>query len=115
MPPRTRCGTSRRRSAAGCGVATRPGVSSVPSLPATRDAALRADRGSRAAVAAVLGLSYTSQSWSYKPVGLYGQVLGPVATATTEARRDERRQAARARYAERRPFLLARASRDTGN
>jgi hypothetical protein len=53
------------------------------------------------------GLGYQSQSWSYKPVGFLGQVLGPVAYATTDARREERQEAARARYAARRPFLQA--------
>lgn len=53
------------------------------------------------------GLNYASQSWSYKPVSLCGQVLSSVAYVTTAVRRDERRQAARTRYAARRPFLRA--------
>ncbi len=48
------------------------------------------------------GLSYESQSWSYKPVGIFGRVLGPIAYATTHARRHERRQNAFERYKARR-------------
>ena len=51
------------------------------------------------------GLNYESQSWSYKPTGFLGALLGPVAHQTTETRRQERREAARARYAVRRQFL----------
>ena len=50
------------------------------------------------------GLSYESQSWSYKPCGFLAG-LGPVAYWTTAERRRERRQAARARYDARRAFL----------
>jgi hypothetical protein len=50
------------------------------------------------------GLSYESQSWSYKPTGFL-RVLGPVAWVTTEYRRQARKQAARTRYEARRPFL----------
>jgi hypothetical protein len=46
------------------------------------------------------GLSYESQSRSYKATGVLA-ALGPVAYYTTDAR-DERREAARARYAARR-------------
>ena len=52
------------------------------------------------------GLSYSSQSWSYKPSGFLGCLLGPTAYVTTHERRRERHQAARARYDARRPFLL---------
>jgi hypothetical protein len=51
------------------------------------------------------GLAYESQSWSYKPTGWLGRILGPVAHATTLVRRRERRLAAHKRYAARRPFL----------
>ena len=51
------------------------------------------------------GLNYESQSWSYKPCGFLGRLLGPVAYVTTDRRRAERRRAARARYAARRAFL----------
>jgi hypothetical protein len=51
------------------------------------------------------GLNYESQSWSYKPTGLFGVVLGPVAHVTTSVRREERQQAARVRYDARRAFL----------
>ena len=50
------------------------------------------------------GLSYESQSWSYKPCGMFA-CLGPIAYATTAARREERQLAARARYDARRAFL----------
>jgi hypothetical protein len=43
------------------------------------------------------GLNYESQSWNYKPTLAY--------ITTTLCRREERRRAARARYAARRPFL----------
>ncbi len=55
------------------------------------------------------GLNYESRSWSYKPVGFLGPLLGPVAYATTTIRRNERRVAAQARYKARRPFLKAMA------
>jgi hypothetical protein len=48
------------------------------------------------------GLSYESRSWSYKPTGLLGPLLGPVAYATTGVRREERLAVSRARYAARR-------------
>jgi len=51
------------------------------------------------------GLSYESQSWSYKPTGPFGPLFGPVAYVTTLNRREERRLAAQTRYKERRPFL----------
>lgn len=51
------------------------------------------------------GLSYESQSWSYKATGFLGRLLGPVAWATTSERRKERREAARARYESRRGFF----------
>jgi hypothetical protein len=51
------------------------------------------------------GLSYDSQSWSYKPLAIFGQLLGPMAYATTLARREARQRAARARYDARRAFL----------
>ena len=47
------------------------------------------------------GLSYESRSWSYKPCGLLGPFLGPVAYVTTGVRRDERMAVSRARYAAR--------------
>jgi hypothetical protein len=47
------------------------------------------------------GLNYASQSWSYKATG-WTAFLGPLAHATTEERRRERREAARERYAKRR-------------
>src|SRR5262245_13955877 len=46
------------------------------------------------------GLSYESQSWSYKATGFLA-ALGPVAYITTSMRREERRKTARARYAAR--------------
>src|ERR1019366_5080645 len=52
------------------------------------------------------GLSYESRTANYKATGLAAD-WGPVAYQTTNARRDERHQAARARYALRRPFLAA--------
>lgn len=51
------------------------------------------------------GLSYVSQSWSYKSVGFLGKALGPIAYVTTLARRNQRRGAAQARYAARRQAL----------
>ena len=59
------------------------------------------------------GLSYQSQTWTYKTSGFLAAVLGPeaaaalgsAAAATTRIRRKERRDAARARYTERRSFL----------
>jgi len=51
------------------------------------------------------GLSYESQSWSYKPMGSFGRILGPIAYATTDARRQERRQKAVERYTVRRSAL----------
>jgi hypothetical protein len=48
------------------------------------------------------GLSYVSQSWSYQPTGPLGAIFGPVAYATTDMRREERRKAALERYAARR-------------
>jgi hypothetical protein len=51
------------------------------------------------------GLGYVSQSWSYKPIGMLGRLLGPIAHATTDARRQARRRAARLRYDARRAFL----------
>jgi hypothetical protein len=51
------------------------------------------------------GLNYGSQSWSYKPVGIFGRSLGPIAYATTAERRRNRRRAALERYKARRPFL----------
>jgi hypothetical protein len=51
------------------------------------------------------GLSYQSQSWSYKPTGPLGALLGSTAALTTAYRRRVRRVAAKARYAARRPFL----------
>lgn len=51
------------------------------------------------------GLSYESRSWSYKAGGFL-QFLGPLGRLTTLDRRDDRRNAARKRYAERRPFLM---------
>ena len=51
------------------------------------------------------GLNYESQSWSYKPTGILGAVFGPVAYATTAARRLERRAAAAIRYQARRQYL----------
>jgi hypothetical protein len=54
------------------------------------------------------GLSYASRSWSYKPTGIFGAILGPVAYATTMTRRDERRLAARARQKARRLGALPR-------
>jgi hypothetical protein len=46
------------------------------------------------------GLSYESQSWSYKATGFLA-ALGPIAHVTTAVRREERRKAARVRYAAR--------------
>jgi hypothetical protein len=51
------------------------------------------------------GLSYESQSWSYKGTGFWGRLMGPLAHATTIERRAERRRASRARYDARRAFL----------
>lgn len=51
------------------------------------------------------GLSYQSQSRSYKPCGLLGRLFGPIAHETTLERRKRRQQAARARYDARRAFL----------
>lgn len=51
------------------------------------------------------GLCYESQSWSYKPVGLFGRLFGPIAYATTLERRQERKKAARVRYEARRALL----------
>ena len=51
------------------------------------------------------GLSYESQSWSYKASGFLGGLFGPVAYLTTSERRKERQRAARARYDIRREFL----------
>src|SRR5262245_7881471 len=51
------------------------------------------------------GLNYGSQSWSYKPIGILGPLLGPLAYATTHERRKRRRAAAIERYEKRRPFL----------
>jgi hypothetical protein len=56
------------------------------------------------------GLSYESQSWSYKPTGLLGRWLGPIAYATTLERRRQRRRASRARYAERHARDIAATS-----
>ena len=53
------------------------------------------------------GLSYVSRSWSYKPVGFFGRYFGTLAYGTTRERRKQRRQAARERYEDRRPFLGA--------
>lgn len=50
------------------------------------------------------GLSYETRSWSYKATGLLA-ALGPLAYVTTDARREKRREAARARYAVRRLSL----------
>ena len=55
------------------------------------------------------GLSYSSQSWSYKPTGVLGPLFGPVAYATTLRRRTQRQQASRDRYAARRAFLARRS------
>jgi hypothetical protein len=54
------------------------------------------------------GLSYASQSWSYKATGFL-RFLGPIAFATTLERRKQRLEAAHRRYAERRCFLAADA------
>lgn len=51
------------------------------------------------------GLNYESQSWSYKACGALGLLFGPVAYVTTDARREQRKRASRARYAARRRFL----------
>jgi hypothetical protein len=60
------------------------------------------------------GLSYASQSWSYKPAGFLGRMLGPIAYATTSERRNRRRIAALARYDKRRSALemMTAAARD---
>jgi hypothetical protein len=50
------------------------------------------------------GLSYTSQSWSYKATGFLA-ALGPIAFATTGERRKRRREESRARYEARRALL----------
>jgi hypothetical protein len=47
------------------------------------------------------GLSYESQSWSYKATGFLA-ALGPIAYATTLERRKQRRESARVRYEARR-------------
>jgi hypothetical protein len=60
-------------------------------------------------------LSHESQSWSYKPVALFGHLLPSVAYSTTLARREERQNAARTRYAARRPFLQRRVSKIESN
>jgi hypothetical protein len=52
------------------------------------------------------GLSYESRTANYKATGLAAD-WGPMAYQTTNARRDERHQAARARCELRRPFLAA--------
>ena len=51
------------------------------------------------------GLNYALQSWSYKPTGFLGGLLGPLAYATTFERRKKRREASKARYEARRQFL----------
>lgn len=61
------------------------------------------------------GLAYVSQTWSYKPVAWLGKALGPVARATTYARREKRREAAQARYADRRLALRHQTQPDTGS
>jgi hypothetical protein len=54
------------------------------------------------------GLSYESQSWSYRPrAHFFGRLFGPVAYSTTIARRRERREAARTRQRARRDFLAS--------
>lgn len=53
------------------------------------------------------GLSYASQSWSYKRVGLLGPLYGQVAYATTRIRRAKRRAAARVCYDARRELYFA--------
>ncbi len=50
------------------------------------------------------GLNYESQSWSYKATGFL-RFLGPLAYATTSARREQRQVAAAKRYAARRGLL----------
>lgn len=55
------------------------------------------------------GLSYESQSWSYKRVGIFGRVLGPIAYATTNTRRQKKRQRALDRYTARRSALATAA------
>jgi hypothetical protein len=50
-------------------------------------------------------LSYESQSWSYKPIRMFGRLIGPIAYATTIERRKRRRQSAVLRYKERRAVL----------
>jgi hypothetical protein len=64
---------------------------------------------------AMLGLSYESQSWSYKPVALFDHLLPSVAYSTTLVRREERQNAARTRYAARRPFLRRQVSKMDGS
>ncbi len=44
------------------------------------------------------GLNYSSQSWSYKPTGVFGRLLGPLAYATTFERRTQRKAASVARW-----------------
>jgi len=50
------------------------------------------------------GLSYESQSWSYKATGAFA-FLGPLAYATTLERKKERKRASRDRYDARRALL----------
>lgn len=52
------------------------------------------------------GLSYVSQSWCYKPVGILGSVLGPVAHGETDRRRQARRKACRERQKARRGIII---------
>jgi hypothetical protein len=50
------------------------------------------------------GLSYQSQSWSYRRTGPMDLLFGSAAQRTTEIRRERRKAAAEARYAEKRRY-----------
>jgi hypothetical protein len=55
------------------------------------------------------GLTYTSRSWSYAPVFMFGQWLESAATATTYESRRERKANSRKRYALRRQSVSTAA------
>jgi hypothetical protein len=76
-------------------------VFSMPAVSASIDAAVRAGPERAASLPPLLG------SQLGKPVvELQGDAaLGPIAPYTTDSRRTERREASRARYAERRAIL----------